>query len=269
MQALPGGAAHLAELTLRPLRGKPAALRWQQLGASLGRLQSLALTADVSRAGPAASLGLLTALTRLRLAGPLNVRPQPNVLPALLACAAPGLARLELARVRALDLQPLLGAPLPPPLVDSDSNSDGGEEQPGLHDDGASIGSASDDASEAGDPVLPALMAEDGGLDEPPGLASSDGSSDEEGGPPPLDLDDLDEPWLTPPTPGSVGARLASRWPRLEHVRLHDCVDIDDSLLCGGLLQVPLFVARQGESLLGGHSAAYCAPPVLLNCLLT
>ena len=225
MQALPGGAAQLAELTLRPLRGRPAALRWAQFG-GLRQLQTLSLTADFSRAGPEDALGQLTALTRLRLAGPLAGRPQHNVTSALLACTAPGLARLELARLR---------ADFPPPLVHSDDDSDG-DEPPGLMEDapegsedasgseGGSTtgGSASGSASEADEAWLPALAAMGAGGDGAPPLAQA--------------------PWwriplrlqLPAPEPDSVGALLAARWPRLEHVRFHDCSEIDDSLLYGG-----------------------------------
>jgi hypothetical protein len=162
LQALPGAAAQLTALTVKPLGVSQAPLiRWRHLS-HLCQLCSLSLTADLSCSSGAMALGALTRLTRLRLQGTpkgtASWRPQ-GVERALLA-APTSLLRLELARVKlytrihlfqnALD-QDQIGeqqAAVLPPAVNSGGDADdelvgwqaeAGGSTPGLG------GSASDD----------------------------------------------------------------------------------------------------------------------------
>lgn len=101
LQALPGAACQLTSLTIRPLLGLGATMRWSQLGSGLSQLASLALTADLGTPGPPDALGALVGLTRLRLHGAAAARGMrlgQEVGPALLAVTT-GLRRLELGAV--------------------------------------------------------------------------------------------------------------------------------------------------------------------------
>ncbi len=195
-QTLPGSAAQLTSLVLRPLRGHIPFLRFAQFDGRLAQLRSLSLTGRFQTGEAAEQLSQLTALTRLRLA---SAQPgQPDVSLALLACPG-GLARLELFGVsvellNVLHLAHMRWNPFP--------GFGPTDEQDHLIQQVHNLG------------LLPSPeeLAE---LESAAALA-----------PPPA------PGLLWPPAEGSIGALLLPRWQQLEHLRLHKC-ELDDSVFLG------------------------------------
>ncbi|KAI7840516.1 hypothetical protein COHA_005815 [Chlorella ohadii] len=193
METLPGSAAQLTSLVLRPLRGHIPFLRFAQFDGRLAQLRSLSLTGRFQTGEAAEQLSQLTALTRLRLA---SAQPgQPDVSLALLACPG-GLARLELFGVsvellNVLHLAHMRWNPFP--------GFGPTDEQDHLIQQVHNLG------------LLPSPeeLAE---LESAAALA-----------PPPA------PGLLWPPAEGSIGALLLPRWQQLEHLRLHKC-ELDDSV---------------------------------------
>lgn len=196
---LPGGAAQLTSLVLRPMRGHIPSLRWEQFGSRLAQLHSLSLTGRLQHFEAADSLSQLTALTRLRLANAHSTAPEVSF--ALLAC--PGsLARLELSGVA---IQPPgepelegVGMLQLPPAAPAYLQQWGAP--PGAQLVAAAQPPAGAQQAAAA-PAQPAAAGQAGAAAAQPAV----------------------EPPPPPPGAGSIGASLLTRWQQLEHLRLHNC----------------------------------------------
>ena len=260
LQGLPGHAAQLTSLTLKPLRGTPVGLcvRWRQVS-HLRQLSSLSLTADFSMAASPAGLRALTALTRLRLHGNIHSSPgawiQPErlpqeVAPALLACTT-GLRRLELVAVRVAGaLEQHVG-----------SNAAAGAPQTASPQHvGAALGAGRGGTHQTAAGQMAAPVAETAG-----GAASGDGAGQHPAavpqgivGPAPAlepgqqqQQEDEEQGGSAAVQPAHwwdeariatesgdalrrpLGALLAPRWRQLEELRLHACTVAED-VLAGG-----------------------------------
>lgn len=199
MEVLPGGAAQLTSLVLRPMRGHIPSLRWEQFGSRLAQLHSLSLTGRLQHFEAADSLSQLTALTRLRLANAHSTAPEVSF--ALLAC--PGsLARLELSGVA---IQPPgepelegVGMLQLPPAAPAFLQQWGAP--PGAQLVAAAQPPAGAQQAAAA-PAQPAAAGQAGAAAAQPAV----------------------EPPPPPPGAGSIGASLLTRWQQLEHLRLHNC----------------------------------------------
>ena len=208
-QVLPGGAAQLTSLVLRPMRGHIPSLRWDQFGSRLAQLHSLSLTGRLQHFEAADSLSQLTALTRLRLANAHNTAPEVSF--ALLAC--PGsLARLELSGVAIQppdepELEGVGVLQLPPAALAflQQWGAPPGAQLP------AAAQAPPGAQQAAAVPAQPAAAGQAGAAAAQPAV----------------------EPPPPPPAAGSIGASLLPRWQRLEHLRLHNCQFVA-SVLQGG-----------------------------------